>query len=279
MTRVSNLCSAIGLIAAVAMPAVVAAQAQTAAPATSSQQAAPVHILLSEAEAKNLIGKPGVKLVDLRGQKDYEKGHLPGAISLPWGKLTVSEIDGIRNEVASDDVLAKEFGLAGLSYDDTIVLYDKAVVAGRGYIAFDYAGFKKLHVLDGGAANWTGPLSVEPSKPTAITFALDRKREIKVDKAYVAGKVGAPNATIIDGRVLQAFEDGHIPGAKAVPLTDYVTQNGKFKPREEVLASLAGKGLKPDGEIISYCGSGFNAANAYLFLKDLGFKQRQALRR
>jgi 3-mercaptopyruvate sulfurtransferase SseA len=274
MFHLSKVCGIAGLLTVLAVPIGFVALAQTAATPKPSSQITPAgRILIGEAELKGLIGNPRVKLVDLRARKDYDQGHIAGAISLPWGRISVSEIDGVRNEVAADDVLSKEFGRAGLSYDDTIVLYDKGATAGRGYIVFDYAGFKKLHVLDGGASNWTGGFSTEATSPKPVEFVLNRKHENKVDKAYVAGKIASPAATIVDARAAQAFEDGHIPTAKSVPMSLYLTKAGKLQPREEVLAMLARNGLSRDREIVLYCGSGYNASNVYLFMKDLGFEK------
>ncbi len=64
--------------------------------ASASAQDAAYPIIVNEQQFKELVDK-GAKIVDSRQPAAYEKGHIPGAVSLPWAKLNVSERDGIRN--------------------------------------------------------------------------------------------------------------------------------------------------------------------------------------
>ncbi len=257
--------------AALALSVTVSPLALLATGVVTVQAAEELGLVISPDQAAALIGQPNVKLVDVRPQVDYVAGHIPGAISLPWQRLSVSEEAGVRNEFAADDVLAREFGLAGLSYDDTIILYDGSALAGRGYVTFEYAGFPNLHVLDGGIVGWAGELSTEAATPVQTAFALDRKEEIRVNAAFVADQVGREDAVIIDGRSLEAFADGHIPTAVGIPSGVYVNAEAGLRPREELLAELAAQGVTPNKRIVAYCGSGVAAANTYLALRQLGF--------
>jgi thiosulfate/3-mercaptopyruvate sulfurtransferase len=247
------------------------AVAVVSSPAISAPAEQTSNIILPQAEFEQAAKASGAKIIDARTPAEYAKGHIPGAINLPWVKLNVGEEDGIRNELSSDAELAKQFGLAGLSYDDTVLIYDATTLSGRAYIAFDYAGFKKVHVLDGGIGSWTGALTKEATVAKPTTFALSQKRENRVQKDYVATKVGSSDVVIVDGRVTQAFEDGHIPTAKVFPANEYVGKGTFRRDRKDLLKDLAAKGITPDKQVVSYCGSGMAAANAFLVLKDLGF--------
>lgn len=243
-----------------------APQSEISAPVESAS-----NIILPQTEFEQAAKAQGAKIIDARAPAEFAKGHIPGAINLPWVKLNVGEEDGIRNELSSDAELAKQFGLAGLSYDDTILLYDSTTLAGRSFIAFDYAGFKKIRVLDGGIGSWTGPLTKDAAAAKPTNFTLSQKRENRVQKDYVARQVGVSDVVIVDGRVTQAFEDGHIPTAKVFPSNDYVGKGTFRRDRKDLLKELAAKGITPDKQVVSYCGSGVAAAHAYLVLKDLGF--------
>ncbi|MBP7670412.1 MAG: hypothetical protein KA106_04030 [Ferrovibrio sp.] len=229
-------------------------------------------VIISGAELQALAKTGKVKIVDVRGKKEYDKGHIPGAINLPWGRLNLSEVDGVRNELAPDAELAKHFSAAGLTQDDTVVLYDVTAFAGRAYVPFEYAGFSKLHVLDGGIANWKGEVTTAATEVKPSNFRIAAKRDSRVDQAYVASKVGSSEEVIIDGRNEDAYADGHIPSAKLIPATFYIDKQGQRRERAELIKDLSAKGLNADSKIVYYCGSGVAAANAYLFLKDLGFK-------
>ncbi len=229
-------------------------------------------IIVSADQADQLIAG-GAKIVDVRGEAAYAKGHIPGAVNLPWQRLNVSEVDGIRNEFASDETFETEIRSAGLKTGDSILIYDTTALPGRAYVAFEYAGLgAKTHVLDGGVAAWKKELSTEAVTVAASDFKLVQKNDIRVDKAYVAGKVGASDAVIIDGRNEEAYADGHIPGAQAVPAASLLNKDATLQSEPVLTALLQSKGVDPDREVVSYCGSGVAAANNYLALKNLGYK-------
>lgn len=231
-------------------------------------------IILAPQQFQTLSAQKGVKVIDMRSAAEYKKGHLPGAIHLPWQAINVSERDGIRNEYADDADIEKALREAGLSYDDTVLIYAATSMAGRAYAVLEYAGFDKLHVLDGGISQLKGvKLTTTPTAVTPSDFKLTRKQENRIERDGVAQLIGKPNVSILDGRFLKASEDGAIPSAKLIPVTDFM--NGKtsqVRDRAEVLKELAAKGITPDQQIVSYCGSGAFASSSYLFLKDLGFK-------
>lgn len=241
--------------------------AMTSVPAYAQAQG--TSIITGQADFERLIAD-GARLIDVRSAASYAEGHVPGAINLPWQSLNVSESDGIRNEFASDAEFERLLGAAGLSYDDTILIYDTSALPGRAYVAFVYAGFDKVHVLDGGVGVWQGALSTEPATLAATDFSLSRKNDIRVSKEYVASKVGDPNAVIIDGRNGDAYADGHIPGAQTLPASSLLTSSATLQSEPVLLALLDKAGVSQDREVVSYCGSGVAAANNYLALKNLG---------
>ena len=251
---------ALGMAPAGMVLMTVAAQAQTQA-----------SIITGQAEFEALIAE-GAKLIDVRSPTAYAEGHVTGAINLPWQALNVSEADGIRNEFAGDAEFERLLGAASLSYDDTILIYDTTALPGRAYVAFVYAGFENVHVLDGGIGAWQGGLTQDVPQVAATTFTLTRKNDIRVDKDYVAGKIGDAGSVIIDGRNLDAYEDGHIPGAQALPASSLLTKTATLQSQPVLQRLLDTAGVSPDREVVSYCGSGVAAANNYLALRNLGYE-------
>ena len=252
-------------------PALITTSSQFAALSAAHAEAQQFPIIVSVEQAKELIAG-GAKVIDVRSPEAYAKGHIPGAVNLPWQRLNVSESDGIRNEFAGDEVFEKELSAAGISYGDTILIYDTTALPGRAYVAFEYAGLgDKTHVLDGGAAAWSDGFSSQAAEVTATAFKLEHKKDIRVDKDYVASKVGADGSIIIDGRNEDAYADGHIPGAQALPAASLLTKEATLQSEPVLTALLQSKGVTPDREVVSYCGSGVAAANNYLALKNLGY--------
>ena len=242
---------------------------------TADESALPDSVFLSPAQLKDLIGKPGVKLIDVRSGDDYAKAHIAGAISVPWHTLLVPERDGVRNEWADDTVLEKVFAQAGLAYDDYLVLYHKDTLGGgTPFVVFSYAGFEKLHVLDGGIDTWDGEIDAMPVTPAACKFTMSQKKgDLVVGIDYVASKIGDPTVQIVEGRKREAYEDGHIPTAVNVSPATHMNEKKFLKAREVILQHLAKRGVTPEKETILYCGSGGAASSNFMALKEVGFKR------
>lgn len=227
-------------------------------------------IIVSAEQFQALAGK-GARIVDVRPAAAFEKGHIPGAVSLPWASLNVSERDGIRNEFAADDVIEKVVSAAGLKNGDTLVIYDTNSLPGRAFIALEYAGFRNIHVLDGGIGAFKGTLDTGPVTVAASDFRITDKHDVRVDKAYVTSRLKAPDAVLVDGRNSDAFVDGHIPGAKSLVAARLLTENKTVQPEDVINKLLAARGIDKNKEILSYCGSGVAAANNYIALRNLGY--------
>ena len=260
--------SALTVFAVSAAPAVGQFIPQLSAQAFAQTEGFP--IIVNEAQFKELVAK-GAKIVDSRQPAAFANGHIPGATNLPWAKLNVSERDGIRNEFSEDEVFNTVISEAGLNADDTLIIYDTNSLPGRAFIALEYAGFKNIHVLDGGVAGYTGELSTDPVKVEKSNFKITEKRDMRVDKAYVESKIRSQDTVIVDGRNSDAYVDGHIPGAKSLTAARLLTDDKKIVPEDVLTNLLASRCIDKNKEILSYCGSGVAAANNYVALRNLGY--------
>lgn len=225
-------------------------------------------IYIDAGYAAGLAGQPGVKIIDIRAPEAYAAGHIEGAINIPLTSISI-EANGLRNQVPERPVLESIFSAAGLTYDDTLVLVGDDL-PGRAYIAFDQSGFENIHIVEGGIASWSGPLTQVAATVTPTTFVLDRAKAEIVDKAYVLSKLNAPGVVIIDSRGADDFKAGSIPGSVNIPI--YVSHQGAelFEP-EALVAALDALGISKDDEIITTCGSGNVASNQLAALRDLGY--------
>ncbi|TKT80301.1 rhodanese-like domain-containing protein [Aquamicrobium sp. LC103] len=263
--------SALSVLAlAAGAPAVGALDIHPALAISAQAQEAALPIIVDADQFKQLVDK-GAKVVDVRQQAAFEEGHIPGAVNLPWAKLNVSERDGIRNEFEDDEIIEAVIGQAGLENGDTLVIYDNNSLPGRAFIALEYAGFKNLHVLDGGIGSFSGELAKGAVEVAASDFKITDKYDVRVDKAYVESKLKTDDAVIVDGRNSDAFVDGHIPGAKSLVAASLLTEDRKVQPEDVINNLLASRGIDKNKEILSYCGSGVAAANNYVALRNLGY--------
>jgi rhodanese-related sulfurtransferase len=93
---------------------------------------------ITVSEAKALLDKGGFTFLDVRTEKEFKKGHIPGAMNLPRGKL---EFD-IDKKIADKNA--------------QVVLYCKT--GGRSALAtytLVQMGYKNLKNMDSGWQAWT----------------------------------------------------------------------------------------------------------------------------
>ncbi len=91
------------------------------------------------------------------------------------------------------------------------------------------------------------------------------------------------NEQVVDARGAARFEgqepepragvkSGHMPGSVNIPYTEFTAADGSLKPRGELAALFAARGIDPGKRVVTTCGSGVTAAIALLALTVLGAK-------
>nr|MBC8252168.1 sulfurtransferase [Candidatus Nitrosopelagicus sp.] len=110
-------------------------------------------------------------------------------------------------------------------------------------------------------------------KPSNLTTPLDPSIIVGFEELNEnIGKItiiDARSPDEFDGTILRAARGGHIPTAKNIDWNNNLDDSGKLKPDEE-LESLYE--LDKDSPIVTYCQGAYRAANSYLSMKKLGFK-------
>eukprot|EP00397_Hematodinium_sp_SG-2012_P063160 GEMP01086660.1.p1 GENE.GEMP01086660.1~~GEMP01086660.1.p1 ORF type:complete len:216 (+),score=40.35 GEMP01086660.1:232-879(+) len=180
-----------------------------------------------------------------------------------------------------------------LPRDPHLVFYDRLGIfsAPRAWWTFQYFGFDKVSVLDGGFPQWlreehpvaTGPPSYEevPVADDALlspngdwAWNLDRiKENIKTKQSMV---IDARSEGRFYGDVLEAragVSSGHIPNSINVPFTTLLSANRCMLPKNELQYVFRDKGVQLDGTpLVASCGSGITAALVVLALEILGHR-------
>jgi thiosulfate/3-mercaptopyruvate sulfurtransferase len=232
------------------------------------------------------LEKPGLKIIDLRPQPEYNASHIPGSLSLNVESLR-GNVGGVPSMLLPAAMLAAQFSLLGLNSADTVVLvagdkFHDATLAG---MAFERLGHMNFVVLDGGYGKWAqerrpADAALPPVTASRYPARTDADR-FTVDYRAIASALGKPAPVIIDVRPVDFYTGkksdearaGHIPGALNRPYTeDVITSSNKvtvFKPLDTLAAAYGQIVPSKDTEVIVHCRTGHQASQTYFVLKHL----------
>ena len=253
-------------------------------------------ILYSPKEVENLLSKDNVVIVDIREEEDYNKSHIPGAISIPdiFFFLAETTKEGLKEFQEKFQAL---FSAAGITSDKTVILYEDAFdkrygASCRGYWFLTYLGHPNAGILDGGFSAWTkAGLAVDDKvpSPTPSNFKLNIQSDIIATKDEVLASFDNPNIKLLDNRDREEWtgkssspygvdfapRKGRLPGARWIEWYNFMEQTEGlpyFKSPEKIRALCAEYGLYPDDDIIIYCFKGARVSNTFVAMQLAGFK-------
>lgn len=232
------------------------------------------------------LESPGLKIVDLRPQPEYNTSHIPRSLSLNVESLR-GNVGGVPSMLLPAAMLAAQFSLLGLNPADTIVLvagdkFHDATLAG---MAFERLGHMNFAVLAGGYAKWAKegrPVDASLPVTTPSNYPVPRDADrFTVDHQIVASGLGKPEPVILDvrptdfytGKKSDEARAGHIPGALNRAFTEDVATSADkvvtLKPRDVLSAAYAQMIPSKDTEVIVHCRTGHQASQTYFVLKHL----------
>jgi thiosulfate/3-mercaptopyruvate sulfurtransferase len=177
-----------------------------------------------------------VVLVDARDKTAFRNGHIEGATLYDPLRF------GLRNNNNLNPAaqISNNFGRAGMSADDHIVVYDKdGRIAGFMAMVLEYVGAKNVSILKGGIEGWEHHgyhLTKEAAKPTSKNFNGKARPQLIVNNDYVRNNLDNLDVVIVDVRDIaqakglakhaQAARPGRIPGSVNLPLSALYMDNG-----------------------------------------------------
>jgi thiosulfate/3-mercaptopyruvate sulfurtransferase len=228
----------------------------------------------------------GVKLVEVDVDTNaYDEGHIAGAVGFNW---TSQLQDQVRRDIIGKADLEKLLGGAGISKNDTIILYgdNNNWFAAYAFWVLEMYGHPSLKLMDGGRKKWLDegrPTTKDVPSPIAATYTASepnlalraRQREVEDALGKVA-LVDVRSPAEFSGEILAppglsetAQRGGHIPGAANVPWGQAVAEDGTFKPADQLKALYGGKGVDGSKNIIAYCRIGERSSHTWFVLHHL----------
>lgn len=248
-------------------------------------------VFISADDALKLVGKDGVRFIGADSEKDFEKAHLPGAVSAFAHDLQL--LDDVRKckglpmcEATAFDFIGKRLGVDPATQ---VVVYDAGmgVNASGDWFFLALYGHKNVKILEGGLAAWKAKGgAVEEGKgkpPPAKTFKGEVQWSMIASRAEVEAASKDPSkALILDsrhkleeytgkellggltspGKEITVARGGAIPKAVFSPWTKYAgnkdAEAGKptlkdAKAIQKQLEKLTKNGYAPGKPVITYC--------------------------
>ena len=255
------------------------------------------------------LGDPDLRLVHVSpNRRIYNRRHIPGAVYSDLHREialrgTAPETGDAEREwlIPTAEQTAAVLRRWRVGAGDRIVFYDDIGLnrqAIRGYWLLRLYRFPKsrLHILDGGIEAWrraghpttTEVPEAEPADAERAPVQLGARDDsiIATYEEVLAwsqeSSTGADAPTrILDVRTagewvgtdLRARRGGHIPGARNRLFSDLLTDEGTFRPVDEMLSIIRSSGVEPAEVRATYCQGGVRAALVWFVLHELaGFE-------
>lgn len=235
------------------------------------------------------LSKPTIRLVEVDvDTKAYQAGHIPGAVGFNWQTQLQ---DSVRRDVLDQAGFERLAGSAGILPEHTVILYgdNNNWFAAYGLWLFKLYGHKDVRLMNGGRVKWLNesdkPLTTEPPHVTPTTYKVTETHlELRALLPQVLeaqnGKWNLVDVRSTDeftGKVIAppgmnetAQRGGHIPGAKSVPWSLAVNQDGTFKSADDLRRLyFQDKGVDPNRDTIAYCRIGERSSHTWFVLKYL----------
>lgn len=247
----------------------------------------PEVLVTTEWVANNLENTDEVRIIE--SNEDvllYHTGHVPNAVHIDW----VADLnDAIRRDYLDETEFAALLSKNGISNDTTVVFYgDKNNWwACYAFWVFKLFGHEDCRIMDGGRKKWIDEgrelTKEKPNFPQTNYFPAaraDYKIRAFRDQVMAHVMAGQPLVDVrspqeYSGELLHmpgspqegALRGGHIKGARSVPWSRAVAEDGTFKPASQLRAIYEDEqGLSPDNNVIAYCRIGERSSHTWFVL-------------
>jgi thiosulfate/3-mercaptopyruvate sulfurtransferase len=219
-------------------------------------------------------------MIDARPRKDYDAGHVDGALWVDHDLWSKSFKDGKDVEG-----WAKIIGGLGIDGKKTVVVYgdDQWPKAARIWFIMAYWGVADVRLMNGGFAEWKNiaqPISTETHEPSPTRFEAKLTPSMLATKSDVANELSGGRKQIVDTRTKEEFTGeknmsnpraGCIPGSKSIPWSAFVNpESNRVRSAEEIKKLLDDAGVDLAKPSMVYCQSGGRAAMTMFILRLMG---------
>jgi thiosulfate/3-mercaptopyruvate sulfurtransferase len=236
---------------------------------------------------EDLLGSPGLLVVDLGKPDLHARLHVPGAVFLDYGRIVAAR-PPVAGLLPSAQELERVFSEIGIADDSWVLAYDEegGGKAARLLWTLDAMGHRRASLLNGGLHAWANEghrLESGTVIPTPGVFRARPDPGPVADADYIQQHLGDPELTLIDARSPEEYRGlkryaeraGHIPGATNWDWIETMDRgrNLRLLPEAELRAALRSRGLSAERTVVTYCHTHHRSSLTYLVLQSLGFER------
>ena len=235
-----------------------------------------------------------VVLLDVRKAEDYAAGHIPGALSTPYGAFgwreTIDEVTGMMPPLAT---INERIGSLGIDPSKHVVIVPygatsrDVAAAARVYWTFKVLGHDKVSLLDGGMNAWTQQpqfklQTTEVAAVDAGAYPGQVNEQLVIDTAGLVARLESGDVLPIDARIDEqwhgeskhpkALAYGAIETAKRLPEADLIDEEtGKFISADAIRAAATAHGwdLGEAKPLVPYCNTGNLSSTVWFALSEI----------
>ena len=245
-------------------------------------------VLIEPEELEQRLSDPGILVVDLCADQQYQKAHLPNAVHISPSELVGGQ-QPATGKLPSKERLDELFSRIGLTADKQVVAYDDegGGWAGRLIWTLDVIGHRHSAYLNGGFLAWQAEglattAEIPQVEPTRVDCVIDAGPIVEAED--IMANLGSPDMVVWDARTPEEFRGekqtaqrcGHIPGAISCNWTDLMDPQRNYRIRLDAEEYLAKLGLSPDKDIITHCQTHHRSGFTYLVARLLKYPEIRA---
>lgn len=225
--------------------------------------------------------------VDKNGGPSFAAGHIPGAVSAPYGRWRGPKDN--PGQPLGDAALTDLLQSVGADFERPTVVVHQGVndtdfgAAARVYWTLKSAGISQIAILNGGVNGWVAakhPLSTEASAPEPSTIVASLSDKWLATRDDIDAAIdGQTNATLLDARPVRqhlglskhkaAKTAGTLPGALRFSQTEWFDYGSPMMSTPEGAQAIAASSNVGDAPVISFCNTGHWAATNWFALSEL----------
>lgn len=261
-----------GALALAAMPATAAEWSKLIEPADITAQQA-----------------DGAVVIDIRIPPEFAKGHVPGAVNLPYPAWRGPKEN--PGALVPDAQVTRLLNYAGIEPETPVIVINPGDspsafgATARVYWTLKSAGLERIAIANGGYKAWAAaglPLSTEtaPRQPSTVSFTLSDEWAVTREEVE-AVTAGESDMLLIDARPDDFFRAktkhraarwaGTLEGAVNIVHESFFGQDGRIRQDPEAVRAHAEKaGWTPGTTVVSFCNTGHWAASNWFALSEIG---------